>query len=100
MKNDVSAVGAVTNGDDNGVIILTPPNTTPSTPAQRMKNVSSNSPDIMQGVILRSPPQMTTSYGTLSSPVPSGSLSVNSGQSPVSDPETPISSPEFASEYI
>ncbi|CAG8623558.1 10503_t:CDS:2, partial [Funneliformis caledonium] len=83
--------------------MLTPPNTTPSTPAQRIKSVTSNSPDIIQGVILRSSPQtMTntspTSYGTLESPI--SNQSVSSGQSPtISDPATPISSPEF-SNYV
>jgi len=110
IKNDdsvvtgITAVGAATNsnGDNNsGMHILTPPNTTPSTPAQRIKNVSSNSPDIIsQRVILRSSPQIintnSTAYGTLTSPVSNGS-----GQSPtISDSETPISSPEFTSEYI
>jgi hypothetical protein len=81
--------------------ILTPPNTTPSTPAQRIKSVSSNSPDIIsQRVILRSSPQIintnSSAFGTLTSPISNGSR-----QSPtISDSETPISSPEFTSEYI
>ncbi|CAG8515219.1 16232_t:CDS:2 [Funneliformis mosseae] len=91
----------VTNDESNNM--LTPPNTTPSTPAQRIKSVTSSSPDIIQGVILRSSPQtMTntspTSYGTLESPI--SNQSVSSGQSPtISDPATPISSPEF-SNYV
>ncbi|CAI2174731.1 19357_t:CDS:1 [Funneliformis geosporum] len=98
----ITAVGAITNDESNNNM-LTPPNTTPSTPAQRIKNVSSSSPDIIQGVILRSSPQtMTntspTSYGTLESPI--SNQSVSSGQSPtISDPVTPISSPEF-SNYV
>lgn len=83
------------------MLILTPPHTTPSTPAQRIKNVSSNSPEVMQGMqgmILRSSPQMintdNSAFATLTSPVS------NSGKSPtISDSETPISSPEFNSNY-
>jgi len=107
IKNDEPGITAIntvnnSNGDDNNgtMLILTPPHTTPSTPSQR-KNVSSNSPEIMQGmqgVILRSSPQMintdTSTYGSLTSPVS------NSGKSPtISDSETPISSPEYHSNY-
>jgi hypothetical protein len=108
IKNDESGITAVNtvnnpNGDDNNgtMLILTPPHTTPSTPAQRIKNVSSNSPEIMQGmqgVILRSSPQTintdNSTYNSLTSPVSNG------GKSPIiSDSETPISSPEFNSNY-
>ncbi|GBC08192.1 hypothetical protein RclHR1_07960008 [Rhizophagus clarus] len=105
IKNDESGISTVnavnnSNGDDNNgtMVILTPPHTTPSTPAQRIKNVSSNSPEIMRGVILRSSPQMintdNTTYGTLTSPIS------NSGKSPtISDSGTSISSPEFNSNY-
>ncbi|RIA86981.1 hypothetical protein C1645_778318 [Glomus cerebriforme] len=109
IKNDesgITAVGTVTNsnGENNNgtMLILTPPNTTPSTPAQRIKNVSSSSPDMMQGmqgVILRSSPQMVnatnnSTYNTLTSPVSNGTAS------PIlSESETPISSPEFTSNF-
>ncbi|CAB5193573.1 unnamed protein product [Rhizophagus irregularis] len=107
IKNDESGITTInsvnnSNDDNNGtMLILTPPHTTPSTPSQRIKNVSSNSPEVMQGmqgVILRSSQQMintdNSAFATLTSPVS------NSGKSPtISDSETPISSPEFHSNY-
>ncbi|CAG8515909.1 2445_t:CDS:2 [Diversispora eburnea] len=83
-----------TNKNQN-VVILTPPTTTPSTPAQSIKNNYSSSPTLIQGGVM-TPSQIGNSFANITHS--QFNTSPELYQSPVfSSPSTPAESPCFSS---